>query len=77
MLNSMFAASDEPSTSAAATEGLVAPGDQLGRSSELVAGEGCFVWGDYVHAGRAGVGLRHQPVPLPRPAQPPQPARTL
>ena len=51
----MFAASDHPSTSAAATEGLVAPGEQLGRSSELVAGEGCFVWGDHVHAGRAGV----------------------
>ena len=51
----MFAASDQPSTSSAATEGFVAPGEQLGRSSELVAGEGCFVWGDHVHAGRAGV----------------------
>ena len=63
----MFAASDEPSTSAAATEGLVAPGDQLGRSSELVAGEGCFVWGDYVHAGRAGVRQlvsSQQPLPV-------------
>ena len=63
----MFAASDEPSTSAAATEGLVAPGDQLGRSSELVAGEGCFVWGDYVHAGRAGVrqlDSSQQPLPV-------------
>ena len=63
----MFAASDEPSTSAAATEGLVAPGDQLGRSSELVAGEGCFVWGDYVHAGRAGVSQldsSQQPLPV-------------
>ena len=67
MLSSMFAASDEPSTSAAATAGLVAPGDQLGRSSELVAGEGCFVWGDYVHAGRAGVrqlDSSQQPLPV-------------
>ena len=52
----MFAALHQPSTSAASeSEGLVAPGEQLGRSSELVDGEGCFVWGDHVHAGRAGV----------------------
>ena len=61
----MFAASDHPSTSAAATEGLVAPGEQLGRSSELVAGEGCFVWGDHVHAGRAGVRQLDSSQPLP------------
>ena len=42
-------------------------GNQLGRSSELVAGEGCFVWGDYVHAGRAGVrqlDSSQQPLPV-------------
>ena len=61
----MFLASDQPSTSSAATEGVVAPGEQLGRSSELVAGEGCFVWGDHVHAGRAGVRQLDSSQPLP------------
>ena len=52
----MFAASEHPSMSAASDwPPTVAPGEQLGRSSELEAGEGCFVWGDHVHAGIAGV----------------------
>lgn len=42
-------------SSSGAGSSVVAPGEQLGLASELAAGEGCYVWGQHVHASRAGI----------------------